>query len=151
MFTFDIPRRVTQVVLAAAVIAGAGACQARVGATGAGAPSTTGPVGAEAAAREIPNPAVEALIADARAARTQHDARALHLIRMRLTGVIGDAAARQAETTYRRVLADLAAADAAHDAMARARSRARLNELCDPAGVRYALGWCDAYLAGPAD
>jgi hypothetical protein len=148
MFTFAITRRATPVVLAAAVIAGAAACQARDGTIGAGVPPTTHATAANAAVFATGDPEVQALVADAQAARTQHDARALHRIRARLVGLLGEAATRQAETTYHRVLADLSAADAAHDAMARARYRAQLRALCDPSGVTSALVPCDAGLAG---
>jgi hypothetical protein len=148
MFTFAFTRRATPVVLATAIIAGAAACQARDGTIGAGVPPTTHAAAAHAAAVSATgDPEVRALIADAREARTQHDARALHRIRVRLVGLLGEATTRQAETTYRRVLADLAAADAAHDAMARARFRAQLRALCDPAGVTSALVSCEAGLA----
>jgi hypothetical protein len=144
MFTFAFPRRVAALALAATVVAGAAACQARDGTAGAGAPSTVSPTAAAVTASAIDDPAVRALIADVRAARAQHEPRELHRIRARLVGLIGQSAVRETEMTYRQVLADLAAADAAHDSMARARYRAQLRSLCDPDGLTSALGWCDA-------
>ena len=121
MFTFALPRKVTALALLATIAIGAAACQARDGTTGAGAPTATHPNAAEAANAEIRNPSVQALLADAQAAAARHDSRTLHQIRARLAGLLRPDAVREVVANYRRVLANLAAAEAAHDPTARAR------------------------------
>ena len=151
MLTFARSRKVTALALAATIAIGAAACQARDGATGAGAPSATLPNAAEAATSDIGDPMVQALLADARAAVARHDTRELNRARARLVALLHEDTVRQVVANRRRVLANLAAAEAAHDPTAVARYRAELHALCDPAGVASALGPCGANLASDGD
>jgi hypothetical protein len=134
--------------VAAAVIAGAAACQAQAGNAGPAAPPLIHLDRADAAVAEFRDATVQELIADAREAAAQHDARTLHRIRARLVGTLRGQALRQLLATHRQILANLAAADAAHDPRARAHYRAELRALCDAASVTTALGLCGADLAG---
>jgi len=151
MSRFAIPRVVMALAVAAAVATSATACQARAGNAGPEARPSIHPAAADAAVAESRTGTVRALLADARAAAIQHDARTLHLIRARLAGTLRENAVRQVLATQRQILANLAAADAAHDPLARARYRAELRALCDPAGGTAALGLCVADLPGHGD
>ena len=134
MFKLTVPRHVTAGALGIVVVLGAAACDA----------AATAGTGTSQTARPPSGAAVQALVADARAARDQHDVRSLHRIQARLVDLIGPAAARETQATYQQLLANLAAADAAHDARARARYRAELQALCRPDGLTAVLATCDA-------
>jgi hypothetical protein len=123
-------------VLAAIVVATAAGCDAG-SAAGAAAPTTD-----RAASSVSHGPSVEALLADARAARERHDTRTLHAVRARLAGQVGEPAVRRAEAAVSQAVTNLAAAEAGHDAMGRARSLAALRALCDPASLASAVGPC---------
>ena len=99
MSRFAIPRAVTAIAVAAAVIASAAACQARAGNAGPAAPASIHLAHADAAVAEFRDATVQALIADAREAAAQHDARTLHRIRARLVGTLRGQALRQVLAT----------------------------------------------------
>ena len=114
--------------LAAILVLSAAACQARDGQTGTGSVSYDAP-----SVAAIPNPvgdsAVQALLANVEAARSRHDARALHQFRAQLRSKLGEAAIERA--------------DAAHDAKARAAFRAELRAMCEPPSLSSAIEPCD--------
>lgn len=133
------------IALAAIVTTSALACQAQA----------TKPAGIdEAGRRPAPDAAqrstprdVRALAASARAATINHDQRMVHVYRLALTRRVGAEAVQRAHTDYRRLIADLGAADANHDSRARARFLAQVRTLCDEGGLAAAFEACQADLA----
>jgi hypothetical protein len=146
MFAPALHRRGSVVVLSALVLAAAG-CQAPgAGTTGARTP-TPAPATAPAAAGDaVSPPSVEQILANARAARERHDARALNRFRAALTDRVGGDAIQAARAGYRRALDNYRAADAAHDTRARAAFRAELVALCAPTSLASAFEACDVDL-----
>src|SRR4029079_2082790 len=91
--------------LAAIVVATAAGCDAS-SAAGAAAPTTD-----RSASSVAPDPSVQVLVADARAARERHDTRTLHTIRARLAAQVGEPAGRRAAAAGSPAVAHLPAAE----------------------------------------
>lgn len=142
MSPFTTRNRARAFALTAIVILGTSACQARDGQTGTD-PAAKAPPTVEAIPEPVASPAIEAILANVQAARSQHDARAIHQHLAQLRDQLGDAAIERADAAYRQILADLQASDARHDAKARAAFRGQLRALCDPTSVTGAIEPCD--------
>jgi len=142
MAAFTSRHRARAFALAAILGLSAAACQARDGQTGTGSASYDAP-----SVAAFPNPvgdsAVQALLANVEAARSRHDARALHQFRAQLRSKLGEAAIERADAAYRQVVSNLTAARAAHDAKARAGFRAELRAMCEPPSLTSAIEPCD--------
>jgi hypothetical protein len=150
MPAFITGRTTRAIALATLVAAGAGACQAGVRTTGAGTTTNTvaNPIPAATAILDpARDPAIQAIVTNVQAARSRHDARALHQFQARLRDRLGKAVIAHTDAAYQRVLADLRAADAAHDAKAHAAFRAELQVLCSPTSLTSALESCDAVVS----
>jgi pimeloyl-ACP methyl ester carboxylesterase len=143
MPAFITGRTTRAIALAALVAVGAGACGAgtRTDST-AGTGTVADPASATAALDPARDPAVQAILTNVQAARSRHDARALHQFQAELRDRLGAAVIARTDAEYQRVLADLRAADAAHDAKARAAFRAELKAICSPTSLTSALEPC---------
>jgi hypothetical protein len=147
MFAHTIHRNSRAIALAMLLAVAAGACQARDAGTGAGtAPAASAAVGT-ATVDTVRQPSVQEIVANAQAARSQHDTRALQQFRAQLTARLGKAMIEEADATYRVVIADLQAAVTAHDAHARAAFRAQLRALCGPTEPTSVIEPCEVDLA----
>jgi hypothetical protein len=147
MSAHTIHRNGRAIGLALLLAAVAAACQARDAGTGAGGGPATTPVADSATADQVRQPSVQEILANAQAARSQHDARALQQFRAQLSALLGTAAISEADATYHRVLDDLQSAAAAHDSRSRATFRAQLRALCSPIEPTSILESCDVDLA----
>ena len=141
MSPFTTRHAAAALALSAIVSLSAIACQGRAGQTAPEAAPNVGP-SATAIPDPVADPAVRAILANVQAARSQHDARALHQFRAALTNLLGEAVIERADAAYRQVLVNLRAADAAHDLKARAAFRAQLRALCAPTSVTGAIEPC---------
>jgi hypothetical protein len=133
------------IALAAIVTSSALACQAQ--ATKPVGIDEAGPPAAHDAVQRFTHRDVMALAANARAATRNHDQRMLHLFRVALTKRVGAEAVQRVRADYRRLIADLGAADANHDSRARAHFLDQLRTLCDEGGLAAAFEACQADLA----
>jgi len=145
MPAFITARTTRTIALAALVAVGTGACGAGARTDGAatGAGTLADPASATVALDPARDPAVQAILTNVQAARSRHDARALHQFRAQLRERLGAAIIARTDANYQHVLADLRAAEAAHDMKARAAFRAELQVLCSPTSVTSALEPCE--------
>jgi len=127
----------------AVIVAGAGlACNAGPG-------SGDRPAAATASQPTLPGSVqgdVEGLIANAHAANRQHDVQATRRFQAQLIERVGLPAITEARGSYRRALADLAAATARGDSHARAGFRAELRAMCEPRGLVGAFEPCGGHV-----
>jgi hypothetical protein len=146
MSAHTIHRAGRAIALAMLLATATAACQARDAGTGGTGPAATPAVGT-ATVDTVRQPTVREIVANAQAARSQHDTRALQQFRAQLAARLGTAAIQEADATYGSVVADLQAATAAHDARGRAAFRAQLRALCGPAEPTSVIEPCEVDLA----
>lgn len=128
----------------AVIVACAGlACGTTPATSGSGDPPTTSTSPGRTASPSITVSDVDGLIANARAAQRQHDARAIRRYQAELIERLGPRAISEARGSYERAVTDLAAAEARGDSHARAEFRAELRGMCEPGGLVTAFNTCD--------